>query len=272
MPFFMDRHDIRDATAEAVAAAHQQDLKVQARHSCKALTYWFDDHRGTVFCLFEAPTEAAVRALHRDAHGLIPNTVAEVDTATVASFLGRVTDPAGPAAHPIREPGFRALMSTDMVNSTETTNTLGDARARTVLAAYSEIVRHALLDHEGREIDRAGDGFLTCFASVSQAVGCAIAIQRALHRENVSGALPVAIGVRIGLAAGEPLEDAGALFGSTVNLTARICAAARAGQILAARVVRDLCTGRPFTFRRHGEVDLKGFAEPVELYEVDWKE
>jgi hypothetical protein len=38
MPFFLDRHDIRDATAEAIAAAHQQDLSVQDRHTCKALT------------------------------------------------------------------------------------------------------------------------------------------------------------------------------------------------------------------------------------------
>ena len=46
---------------------------------------------------------------------------------------------------------------------------------------------------EGREIDRAGDGFLTCFASVSQAVSCAIAIQRALYRQNTSGTLPLEV-------------------------------------------------------------------------------
>jgi class 3 adenylate cyclase len=271
MPFFMDRHDIRDSTAEAVAAAHQQDLKVQAHHGCKALTYWFDERRGTTFCLFEAPTEAAVRALHRDAHGLIPNMIIEVQPSTVTSFLGRFADPAALEQHPIREAGFRALMATDMANSTEITNALGDGKARTVLARYHEMVRQALLDHEGREVDRAGDGFLTCFRSVSQAVGCAVAIQRALYEHNASGALPVAIGVRIGLGAGEPLEDGDALFGSTVNLTARICATAHPGQILASRVVRDLCTGRPFTFKRHGEVDLKGFPDPVELHEVDWR-
>ncbi|MGH9962570.1 MAG: nickel-binding protein [Pyrinomonadaceae bacterium] len=64
MPLFMDRHDIRDATAEAVAAAHQQDLRVQANHKCKALTYWFDEQRGTAFCLIEAPNEGAVRVMH----------------------------------------------------------------------------------------------------------------------------------------------------------------------------------------------------------------
>ncbi len=270
MPLFMDRHDIRDATAEAVAAAHQEDLRVQGRHSCKPLTYWFDEKRGTVFCLIEAPTSSAVRAMHREAHGLIPNMITEVNPSTVASFLGRVIDPEGAAGSPIRESGFRALMFTDMANSTEITNSLGDAGALAVLAKHHEIIRQALLAHEGREVDRAGDGFLTSFASVSQAVACAVRIQRAFHSYNSSGAVPISIQVRIGLGAGEPLVDGDALFGSTVNLTARICASADPGQILAARVVRELCSGKPFTFRRHGEVSLKGFPDPVELHVVDW--
>jgi class 3 adenylate cyclase len=266
----MDRHDIRDATAEALAEAHQQDLKVQARHSCKAVTYWFDEQRKTAFCLIEAPTESAVRAMHREAHGFIPAMIAEVDPGAVLGFLGRVTDPAGAAAAPIREAGFRALMFTDMAGSTQITHELGDARAHALLARHNDIVRASLLAHEGREIDRAGDGFLISFASVSQAVACAVAIQRAFESFGKSAEASVPIQVRIGLGAGEPLTDGTALFGSTVHLTARICAAASPGQILAARVVRELCTGKPFAFRRHGDVELKGFPEPVELHLVDW--
>ena len=270
MPLFMDRHDVRDATAEAVAEAHQQDLRVQARHACKTLTYWYDEQRGTAFCLIEAPTATAVRALHHEAHGLIPNMIVEVNPSTVASFLGRVTDPEGVAGKPIREAGFRAIMFTDMANSTQITNSLGDAKAHSVLAKHHEIVRQALLAHEGREVDRAGDGFLTCFASVLQAVTCAVTIQRAFHGYNASGALPTEIQVRIGLGAGEPLAEGDALFGSAVNLTARICASANPGQILAARVVRELCSGKSFTFKPYGEVNLKGFPDLIELHEVDW--
>ena len=60
MPLYMDRHDISGSTAEDVSQAHRRDLKVQARHSCKALTYWYDESRGTAFCLVEAPTAIAV--------------------------------------------------------------------------------------------------------------------------------------------------------------------------------------------------------------------
>ncbi len=270
MPLFMDRHDIRNATAEAVAAAHQRDLIVQASHACKALTYWFDEDRGTAFCLIEGPTEAAVRAMHREAHGLIPNVVVEVDPAAVAGFLGRVTDPNDAVANPIREAGFRALMFTDMVNSTLITNTLGDDRAQSVLAKHNEIVRRTLLSHGGREIDRAGDGFLISFSSAAQAVACAVSMQRAFQDYNADAARPADIQVRIALGAGEPIADGESLFGSVVNLTARICAHAGAGEILATRVVRDLCTGKPFTFLPAGALELKGFADPIEVHRVDW--
>jgi class 3 adenylate cyclase len=270
MPLYLDRHDIRDVTAEDVAEAHKADLRVQGRHSCRALTYWFDEQRGTAFCLIEAPTETAVRAMHREAHGLLPNLIIEVDPQTVTGFLGRVTDPEGAADNAIREAGFRAIMFTDMANSTEITNSIGDAGALVILAKHNALIRQALLAHEGREVDRAGDGFLISFASVSQAVACAVRIQQAFHSYNTIGTAPMNIAARIGIGAGEPLTDGSALFGATVNLAARICASAQPGQILVARVVRDLCAGKDFNFRRHGAFSMKGFPDPVELHWVEW--
>ncbi len=270
MPIYMDRHDIRDATAEAVAEAHLEDLKLQSKFACSCITYWFDEHRGTVFCLIEAPTEAAVRELHRASHGLIPNQIIEVDPSTVGGFLGRVTDPDDAAAEPVREAGFRSIMFTDMANSSDITNSLGDDAALAVLNKHHAIIRRALLDHDGREVDRAGDGFLTCFTSVSRAVSCAVAIERDFDSYNRAEAERVRILVRIGLGAGEPVADGDALFGSTVNLTARICAHAEPGQILASHVIRELCVGKNFAFRPYGEVSLKGFPDPVELDTVEW--
>jgi class 3 adenylate cyclase len=208
--------------------------------------------------------------MHREAHGLLPNLIIEVDPQTVTGFLGRVTDPEGAADNAIREAGFRAIMFTDMANSTEITNSIGDAGALVILAKHNALIRQALLAHEGREVDRAGDGFLISFASVSQAVACAVRIQQAFHSYNTIGTAPMNIAVRIGIGAGEPLTDGSALFGATVNLAARICASAQPGQILVARVVRDLCAGKDFNFRRHGAFSMKGFPDPVELHWVEW--
>ena len=271
MPIFMDRHDAVDASPEEVAAAHLLDLKVQDKHCCRAFTYWLDEQRKTVFCLIEAPDAESVHRMHQEAHGLVPNQVIEVDPKTVTGFLGRVSDPESSPREAIREPAFRALMFTDMANSTDITNTLGDDAAYLILKRHREIIQDALLTHEGREVDRAGDGFLTSFASVTQAVGCAVAIQRELLRHNHTEETDVPIRVRIGLGAGEPVSDGNALFGSTVNLTARICSHAQPDQILASSVVRELCVGKGFVFERHGSVTLKGFPEPVSLDAVQWR-
>jgi class 3 adenylate cyclase len=270
MPIYMDRHALEGVTAEELAAAHQQDLKVQSKYGCKCFTYWFDEPRQSVFCLIEAPSREAVQDMHRAAHGILANRIIEVDRSRIDGFLGRLTDPHGEEHAPIREPAFRAIMFTDIANSTDITNRLGDNAAFTLQRAHHGIIRQALREHEGREVDHAGDGFLSCFGSVFKAVECAISIQRALLKFN--GASPPApIQVRIGLGAGEPVADGDALFGSTINLTARICARSQPEQILAAPVVRDLCAGKLFTFKEHGQVDLKGFPEPVLLHEVDWR-
>jgi hypothetical protein len=83
MPLFMDiHHKVEGLTADAVAAAHQQDLAVQARHGVRFIRYWYDERTGKVFCLSEAPTPEAVTAVHRAAHGLLADEVVEVTEGT----------------------------------------------------------------------------------------------------------------------------------------------------------------------------------------------
>ncbi len=100
-------------------------------------------------------------------------------------------------------------------------------------------------------------------------------MQRAFARHDESAAEPVL--VRIGLNAGEPIaeEDPDGrsdLYGTAVNLAARICGHAEAGQILASNVVQELEAGKGFVFTDQGEASLKGFDKPVRLYEVRWRE
>ncbi len=78
--------------------------------------------------------------------------------------------------------------------------------------------------------------------------------------------------VRIGLNTGEPIAEEEDLFGTSVILAARIAAQASGGEILVSNVVRELVAGRGFLFSDRGERALRGFEDPVTVYEVSWRE
>jgi hypothetical protein len=79
MPLYMDCHNhIEGLTAEAVAGAHERDLAVQDKHGVKYIKYWFDEGSGKVFCLVDAPNEEAANAVHREAHGLVADSLTKV--------------------------------------------------------------------------------------------------------------------------------------------------------------------------------------------------
>lgn len=177
MPLYMDRHDLSDISEEDLAAAHDRDLALQHAHGADCHTYWFDEEKQTAFCLIDAPNAEAIQILHGEAHGSLASEIIEVDPAVVQAFMGRIRDPKPPVENPTRpkrESALRALMFTDMVGSTEITNRLGDERALELVRVHDELIRDCLGEHAGREVDRAGDGFLTCFSSVGEAIRCAV--------------------------------------------------------------------------------------------------
>ena len=163
------------------------------------------------------------------------------------------------------------ILFTDMQSSTALTERLGDAAAQEVRRAHNDIVRTALSASGGSEVKHTGDGIMASFSTASSALDCAIAIQRgvAAHREEH---LDSPLAVYIGLNAGEPIAEDGDLFGTSINLAARICDHAEPGQILAADVVRQLAAGKQFLFSDLGETELRGFEDPVKLWELRWRE
>jgi len=184
-------------------------------------------------------------------------------------FLCEGEEPAAKAAAPAAG-AFRTVLFTDVEGSTALTQRLGDAKARESLRAHERITREALRAHGGAEVKALGDGFMASFSSATGALECAIAVQRAFAQHNESAGEPIR--VRIGLNAGEPIAEAEDLFGTAVNLAARIAAKAEAGEILASDVVRQLVAGKGFLFADRGDVVLRGFEDPVRLYEVRWQE
>jgi class 3 adenylate cyclase/alpha-beta hydrolase superfamily lysophospholipase len=164
--------------------------------------------------------------------------------------------------------GLLTIMFTDIEASTTMTRTLGDAAAQDVLRRHNEIIRKALRENGGTEIKHTGDGIMASFGSASSALTCAAAVQRTLAAQ-ADGDAPVR--VRIGLNAGEPVAEDGDLFGTAVQVAARICARAEPGQVLVANVVRELAAGKRFLFADIGDVVLRGFEDPVRLYEMRWQ-
>jgi len=192
--------------------------------------------------------------------------------ALIHEFLGEA-EKAPAVGEPPAAGAFRTILFTDVEASTALTERLGDAKAREVLREHERIVREALRAHGGSEVKALGDGFMASFSSATRALECAIVMQRAFAAHNAAQAEPVeaAIRVRIGLNAGEPIAEEEDLFGTAVNLAARIAAQAAGGEILVANVVRELAAGKGFLFADRGEVALRGFEDPVRLYEVRWE-
>jgi class 3 adenylate cyclase len=255
MSTYMDRHNLPGVTPEAVAGAHLKDLWVQDRYGV----------RGTVFCLAEAPDAQAVKAVHDEAHGLIPHDVIEVDPRSVASFLGAITEPE--PGTPWAASAFRTIMITDIVGSTSLIDRLGDVLAKELVLEVDALVRQHVDRYSGRAVDHTGDGVMSSFTSAHDALNAAVALQRAIAARNGDGSDAK---IRVGLAAGEPIAEANRLFGAAVNLAARMCAAAQPSTIWTPAAVRELAMGKGFTFIDRGSAEMKGFPDPVQVFEVPW--
>ena len=155
---------------------------------------------------------------------------------------------------------IQTILFTDLESSTALTQRLGDEGAQELLRGHNDAVRSALEAHDGREVKHTGDGIMASFPSAVSAVQAALAMQRDLAGAEVR--------VRIGLNAGEPIAEDDDFFGTAVQLAARITDRAEPGQVLVSNVVRELCAGKGFEFTSVGDATLKGFDEPVMLFEV----
>jgi len=274
MPLYMDIHNLRGATPEDLAKAHAADLETQQKYGVEYRKYWFDPKCGKAFCLFEAPSPEAATQVHCEAHGQVAEKIIEIEPDLAEGFLGggevnaagAVLVPGGGAD--ARDSGIRTVLFTDMVNSTQLTQNLGDEIAMEFLQIHDSVVRDALAACSGREVKHTGDGIMASFVSSAAAVRCAARIQRNLaeRRQDKTGHQ---LKVRIGGAAGEPIEHHNDIFGTTVQLAARLCSHAEPDQILVSSVVAELCMGKGLTFRALGEVPLKGFEHPVRIHAVE---
>ena len=236
MPIYMDRHDISGATAKDVAQVHQEDLKIQESFGCRGLTYWFDEARGTAFCLIEAPNADSVKEMHDHAHGLVPHQIIEVKSDVVESFLGRIEDPMATENTDnselliINDPAFRIIMAIELQDSVLIKHRIKKSLAGQVHKAYQQLIKVTLIEFKGRRVEHVKDGFLVSFSSISNAISAAAEIQLGLKK--LSAGLDIQLHTQIGISAGVPVTENDAFFGETIVRARRLCETAQGGQTL----------------------------------------
>ena len=159
------------------------------------------------------------------------------------------------------------VMFTDICDSTAENERLGDDAWHEVLSQYRAVVRTALAARNGTEIATAGDGFLVCFDSPSDAVLAGVDIQRALA--DARAADPDVPHTRVGLHAGDVVDDGSDVLGHVVNLASRVSGAAASDEILVTEPVADQLVGS-LRLEDRGLQPLKGVSQPRHLLAVTW--
>ena len=231
------------------------------------------DQVTTPTLVIHRPSDGAVpRAATEYVASRIPNcrfqVVADRDAhqAAARGFLWESDGASPPVTEHALGTLLRTILFTDLVGHTAMMSRLGDERGRAVLREHERITREVLKANGGTEVKTMGDGFMASFGSVTKSVECAIALQKAFaDREGEP------LSIRVGLNAGEPIEEDGDLFGATVIPASLIAAKAEGGEILVADTVRGLCSGKGFLFADRGEFTAKGFEEAVRVHEVKWR-
>jgi adenylate cyclase len=167
--------------------------------------------------------------------------------------------------------GLLTVMFTDIAGSTAMTQELGDAGAQKAVRVHNRIVRQSLTAFGGKEIKHTGDGIMASFSSATNAVESCIEMQRQVEQHNKTDPnLPLHL--KIGINAGEPIAEDDDLFGTTVQVAARITDGAKADEIFVSEIVRGICVGKDFKFVNRGGYEMKGLDEPITLFQVVWEE
>ncbi len=263
----MDRHEVPGTTAKALAEAHRLDLDIQDNYGCKALTYWFDENKGIVFCLIEAPDKKAVEEMHRNSHGLIPNQIIEVQGNIVELFLGRILDPVvsdktDEFEHFINETAFRTIMYIDFkypwIQLPSKRNEL------------SAIISELIIKYNGREVKYIYNGQMASFISTANSVDCAVEI---INKVNLLKKNDETITcVSIGLSTGAPVTDKGDFFGEAIILAKRLCEIAGDEQIFITSAVKNLYSNYLNTsfLKILNPEDEKFLNQLMKITELDW--
>jgi adenylate cyclase len=163
-----------------------------------------------------------------------------------------------------------AILAADVVGYSRLMGANEVATLRALKTLRKELIDPALAAHGGRVVKLTGDGILIEFASVVDAVACAVEVQGAVARRNADTPQEHRIDYRIGINIGDVIVDGEDLYGDGVNLAARLQALAEPGGIWVSGAVQEQVRDKlPFAFADKGQQALKNIARPVRVYALD---
>jgi len=152
------------------------------------------------------------------------------------------------------------ILFTDIVDSTQLANDLGDEKWSDLLVGHHETVRRELEIFRGHEVKTTGDGFHATFDGPARAIQCAVSIREATRQ--------LGLNLRIGIHTGECEIRGESLEGVAIHIAARVSGMASAGEILVSRTVKDLVAGSGIAFQDFGTRTLKGIPDEHQLFMV----
>lgn len=166
----------------------------------------------------------------------------------------------------------KTVVFADMTGSTALFESLGNEGAAAVVAPLTQAMGACIQQHGGRVVKNLGDGVLGLFARPGDAVAAAAALMRE-HRQWIHPQARAShVGIHIGLASGEVVEVDGDCYGDAVNMAARLCERAGGAEIWATEsVVAGLRAPRGMCFVRLGHLEMRGKAEPLVTYRIEWR-
>jgi class 3 adenylate cyclase len=166
----------------------------------------------------------------------------------------------GKRAAPIVDRILAAILFTDIARSTDLLAEIGDKPWRDRLLRHNDLVRREIKRFRGREIDSAGDGFLSSFDGPARAVQCGAAIR--------DGVRELGIEIRAGIHVGECELVDDKISGIAVHTAARVLGAAQPGEVLVTRTVKELTAGSGLQFSDRGSHILKGIPDAWQLFSL----
>jgi TolB-like protein len=162
-----------------------------------------------------------------------------------------------------------AILAADVVGYSRLMGADEEGTLAALKAIRRKLVDPRIVEHRGRIVKTTGDGLLVEFASVVDAVRCAVDVQREMALQNADAPAETRIEFRVGINLGDIIIDGDDIFGDGVNVAARLETLAEPGGICVSRVVRDQVRDKlAFAFEDMGEQHVKNIARPIHVYRV----